>query len=80
MAHTPGPWNVGNPTVVQHDYLKRYTSESVSIHAADRACVGTVYAGCEGGSAGRPFVTLDDGRENARLIAAAPELRDHLVV
>lgn len=72
--HTPGPWTVGDPTSVVHDYPKRYTSESVSIHALDHACVATVYGGCEGGSVGRPYVCLDAGRANARLITASPRL------
>jgi hypothetical protein len=73
-THTPGPWTVGDPTLTQHDYPKRHESESVSIHAPGRACVATVYGGHEGGSVGRPYVSLHDGRANARLIAAAPEL------
>lgn len=72
--HTSGPWSIGDPTQVQHDYPKRYVSESVSVHGPERACVATVYAGHEGGSVGRPYVSLEDGRGNARLIAAAPEL------
>ncbi len=74
IVHTPGPWRLGSPTSVQHDYPKRYTSESVSIHSLNRSCIATVYAGCEGGSVGRPFVDIEAGRANAKLIASAPEL------
>jgi hypothetical protein len=71
-----GPWTVGDPTPCDHDYPKRYRSESVGIRAPGRACVATVFGGHEGGSLGRPYVSLESGRANARLIATAPELLD----
>jgi len=69
-THTPGPWTLGSPTVIHHDYPEPYDSETVSVRGANGAGIVSL----SGGHQHVPFVGIEEYRANARLIAAAPEL------
>lgn len=75
VAHTPGPWSVGSPTDVHHDYPQRYDTRSVNLIGPERQTIATAYGGHIRPEWHRQ-VPLDEVDANARLIASAPELLD----
>ncbi len=71
MKHTPGPWIGAGPSF--GDPLPRYINEIVTVEEDEHGGVETI---CR-----LPFNHLDAENEaNARLIAAAPDMLDALIV